>query len=205
MSTTFSDGASQLLNASPAKLFNELISQNRREESLSQIVSSIYDHSNVIDDAIQDENRNPYVRDTGAQTLGIQKVVPCPDIPEAPASPCNILHRKPISFESKLYLESPLTECDVDYLLKNQNAEVHRMWSSGQQGYWLPAPQVTTSPIPEKRESRLLSTSCKASSRKPKLSDQIGTGRMRREEVKARHGRLRKGYGYHQWLGPGAM
>jgi hypothetical protein len=205
MTTTFSDGASQLLNVPPAKRFNESISQNQREESLSQIVSSISDHSNVIDDAIQDKNRNPYVRDPGAQTLGIQKVVPCPDIPEAPASPCNILHCKPVSFGSKLYLESPLTECDVDYLLKNQNAEVHRMWSSGQQGYWLPAPPVTTSPIPEKRESRLLSTSRKASSRKPKLSDQIGTGRMRREEVKARHGRLRKGHGYLQWLGPGAM
>ena len=110
-----------------------------------------------------------------------------------------------INFESKLYLESPLTECDVDYLLKNQNAEVHRMWSSGQNGYWLPASPVMTSPRPEQRESRLFSTSRQTSSRKPKLSDQIGTGRMRREEVKARHGRLRKGYGYHQWLGPGAM
>ena len=96
MTTTFSDGASQLLNGPPAKRFNESISQNQREESLSQIVSGIYDHSNVIDDAIQDENRNPYVRDPGAQTLGIQKVVPCPDIPEAPASPCNILHCAPI-------------------------------------------------------------------------------------------------------------
>ena len=107
--------------------------------------------------------------------------------------------------ESKLYLESLLTECNVDYLLKNQNAEVHRMWSSGQKGYWLPAPPVTTSPSPEQRESRLFSTSRKTSSRKPKFSDSIGTGRMLREEVKARHGRLRKGYGYHQWLGPGAM
>ena len=82
MTTTFSDGASQLLNVPPAKRFNESISQNQREESLSRIVSSIYDHSgNVIDDAIQDENRNPHVRDPGAQTLGIHKVVPCPDIP----------------------------------------------------------------------------------------------------------------------------
>ena len=93
---TFSDDASQLLNVPPAKRFNESISQNRREESLSQIVSGIYD-DNVIDDAIQDENRNPHVRDPGAQTLGIQKVVPCPDIPEAPASPCNIIHCEPIN------------------------------------------------------------------------------------------------------------
>ena len=85
MTTTFSDGASQLLNVPPAKRFNDSISQNQREESLSQIVSSIYDHSgNVIDDAIQDENRNPHVRYPGAQTLGIQKVVPCPDIPAFP-------------------------------------------------------------------------------------------------------------------------
>ena len=111
MTTTFSDGASQLLNVPPAKRFNESISQNQREESLSQIVSSIYDHSNVTNDAIQDENRNPHVRDPGAQALGIEEVVPCPDIPEAPASPCNILHCEPISFESKPYLESPLTEC----------------------------------------------------------------------------------------------
>ena len=130
MTTTFSDGASQLLNVPPAKRFNESISQNHREESLSQIVSGIYDHSNVIDDAIQDENRNPHVRDPGAQTLGIQKVVPCPDIPEAPASSCNIIHCEPINCESKLYLESPRAECDVDYLLKNQNAEVYRMLTS---------------------------------------------------------------------------
>ena len=119
----------------PAKRFNESISQNQREESLSQIVSSIYDHSgNVIDDAIQDKNGNPHVRDPGAQTLGIQKVVPCPDIPEAPASPCNIIHCEPINCESKLYLESPLAECDVDDLLKNQNAEVHRMRFPDQKG-----------------------------------------------------------------------
>ena len=55
------DGASQLLNASPAKRFNESISQKQREELLTQIVSGVYDHSNVVDDAIQDENRNPYV------------------------------------------------------------------------------------------------------------------------------------------------
>ena len=138
------------------------------------------------------------------RSLGIQKVVPCHDIPEAPASPCNILHCEPINFESKLYLESPLTECGVDYLLKNQNAEEHRMRSSGQKGYGLQASPVKTSPSPEQRESRLFSTSRQTSSRKPKFSDPIGAGRMRREEVKARHGRLRKGYG-HQWLGPGAM
>ena len=55
------DGASQLLNASPAKRFNESISQKQREELLPQVVSGVYDHSNVFDDAIQDENRNPYV------------------------------------------------------------------------------------------------------------------------------------------------
>ena len=86
------DSASQLLNASPAKRFNESMSQKQPEELLPQVVSGVYDHINVIDDAIQDENRNPHVRDPGAQTLGIQKVVPCPYIPEAPASPCNIIH-----------------------------------------------------------------------------------------------------------------
>ncbi len=55
------DGASQLLNASPAKHFNECISQKHREELLTQIVSGVYDHSNVINDANQDENINPYV------------------------------------------------------------------------------------------------------------------------------------------------
>ena len=86
------DGASQLLNASPAKRFIESISQKKRETILPLVVSGVYDHSNVFDDAIQDENSNPYVRDPGAQTLGIQKVVPCPDIPEGAASPCNIIH-----------------------------------------------------------------------------------------------------------------
>ncbi len=57
------DGASQLLNVSPAQhfneSFNESISQKQREELLKQIDSGVYDPSNVIDDAIQDENRNP--------------------------------------------------------------------------------------------------------------------------------------------------
>jgi hypothetical protein len=110
-------GTSQLLNASPAKRFNESISQKQREELLTQIVSGVYDHSNVVDDAIQDENRNPYVRYPGAaQTLGIEKVVPCPDIPKAPASPSNIIHCEPINCEPKLDLESPLAESEVDYL-----------------------------------------------------------------------------------------
>ena len=92
------------------------------------------------------------------QTLGIQKVVPCPDIPEASASPCNIIHCEPINLncKSKLYLESPLAECDVDYLLK---AKVHRMLFPGQKGYWPSASPVTSSPSPEQRESRLFSTS----------------------------------------------
>ncbi len=49
---------------------------------------------------------------------------------------------------AKLYLESPLAECDVDYLLKKQNAEVHRMRSPGQNGCRLPGSLVTTSPSP---------------------------------------------------------
>jgi hypothetical protein len=102
-------------------------------------------------------------------------------------------------------LESPLAECDVDYPLKKQNAEVYRMLSSGQKGYWLPALPVTTSPNLEQRQSRLISTSRQPSSRKLKVSYSIEAGRMLRDEVKARHGRLRKGYGYHQWLAPGAM
>ena len=138
------------------------------------------------------------------QTLGIEKVVPCPDILEAPASPCNIIHCEPINCEPKLYLESLLVECDGD-LLKNQNAKVHRMWSPGQNGYRPLASPVTASPSPKQRESRSFSTSCQTSSRKPKFYDLFGTVRMLREEVKARHGRLRKGYGYHQWLDPGAM
>jgi hypothetical protein len=36
-------------------------------------------------------------------------------------------------------LESPLPEYDVDYLLKNQNAEAHWMLSLSQNGYRLPA------------------------------------------------------------------
>ncbi len=70
----------------------------------------VYDRSNVVNDAIQDENRNPYVLYPGAQTLGIEKVVPFPDIPEAPASPCNIIHYEPINCEPKLHLESRLAE-----------------------------------------------------------------------------------------------
>ena len=62
--------------------------------------------------------------------VGKQKVVPCPDIPKAPASSCNIIHCEPINCESKLHLKSPLADCDVDYLLKNQNAEVYRMRST---------------------------------------------------------------------------
>ena len=59
---------------------------------MPQVVSGVYDHSivedhsNVFDNAIQDENRSPYVLDPVAQILGIKKVVPCPDIPEVPAS-----------------------------------------------------------------------------------------------------------------------
>ncbi len=48
-------------------------------------------------------------------------------------------------------LNPPLAECDVDNLLKNQNAEVHHMWSPGQNGYRLPALPVTASPSPEQR------------------------------------------------------
>ena len=102
-------------------------------------------------------------------------------------------------------MESSIAECDVDYLLKNQNAEVHRMRFPDQKGYWPPASPVRISPSPVQWESRLFSTSRQPSSRKPKFSDSIRVERKRREEVKARHGRLRKGYGYHQWLGPGAM
>ena len=116
----------------------------------------------------------------------------------SPASSCNIIHCESINCQSRLYLESPLAECDVDYRLKKQNAEVHRMLSSGQKGYWLPALPVTTSPNPEQRQSRLIRTSHQPSSRKLKVSDSIEAGYMLRDEVKARHGRLRK----RVWLPP---
>ena len=64
------DGASQLLNVPPAKRFIESTLQNQREKSLQQIVSGVYDYSSVIDDAIQDEDKNPDVQYPGAQTLG---------------------------------------------------------------------------------------------------------------------------------------
>ncbi len=79
------------------------------------------------------------------------------------------------------------------------------MLSPGQNGYRLLASLVTASPSPKQRESRSFSTSCQTSSRKPKFSDLFWTVCMLREEFKALHGRLRKGYGYHQWLDPGAM
>jgi hypothetical protein len=52
MTTTFSDDASQLLNVSPAKRFNESTLLNQREEQVMQTVSGVYNHSNVVDDAI---------------------------------------------------------------------------------------------------------------------------------------------------------
>ena len=107
-----------------------------------------------------------------------------PNIPEAPASPCNIIHCEPINCKSKLHLVSPIAECDVNYLLKNQTARVHWMLFPGQKGNWPSASPVTASPSPEQRESRLFSTSRQRSSRKPKFSDSIGTGRMWREVVK---------------------
>ncbi len=82
-------------------------------------------------------------------------------------------------------MESLLAECDVDYMLKNQNAEVHQMLSPGQNGYWLLASLVTASPSPEQRESRLFSTSRQPSSYKPKFSNPIWAVRMQQEEVKA--------------------
>ncbi len=53
------DGASQLFNVPPANRFNESISQIHRKKSLQPIASGAYDPSNVLDDASQDENRNP--------------------------------------------------------------------------------------------------------------------------------------------------
>ncbi len=81
--------------------------------------------------------------------------------------------------KSKLYLESPLAECDVDHLLKIQNAKVYRtlMLSQGQNGYRLPAPQITASPSLRKRESGPVSTSRQPSLRKPKYSHSIGAVR----------------------------
>ncbi len=61
-----------------------------RDELLQQIVSGAYDPSNV-DNASQDETITPKVLYPDAQTLGIQKVVLCPYIQEAPAPPCSNL------------------------------------------------------------------------------------------------------------------
>jgi hypothetical protein len=84
------DDASQHLNVQPAKRLIELISQTSQEESLQQIVSGAFNPSNVLDDASQDENRNSHVLYSGVQISGVHEVFPCPDIPEALASPCNI-------------------------------------------------------------------------------------------------------------------
>ncbi len=64
----------------PAKCFTESILQNYLEESLPQIISEAYDYRNDATHFLYPD----------AQILGIQKVVPFPYIPEAPASPCNV-------------------------------------------------------------------------------------------------------------------
>ncbi len=102
---------------SPDKRFN---AQNHQEESLQQIA---YDPSNILDDASQDENRNPQVRKMGAQIPGIHTVIPCPDILEAPASLCNITHCEPINCSPSHALELLLVEYNLDYLLKNSKAK----------------------------------------------------------------------------------
>ena len=48
--------ASDLLNDSPANRFNESESQQLRDEPLPQVVTKLYDPSNVFDDVSNDEN-----------------------------------------------------------------------------------------------------------------------------------------------------
>ncbi len=68
------------------KAFRKSISQNYREESLPQIILDAYNYSN---DASQAENKNPHFLYQDAQILGVQKVVPCPNIKWAHGSPCS--------------------------------------------------------------------------------------------------------------------
>jgi hypothetical protein len=67
--------ASQPLNDSSAKRFNELPSYEPRDQQLSQVVPKMYDPSNVSDDASHDENRNPQVQRSGAQIPKDIKVI----------------------------------------------------------------------------------------------------------------------------------
>jgi hypothetical protein len=67
----------------PAKRSTVSILQNYREESLLQIILGGYYYSN---DASQEENRYLHFLYQDEQILGIQKVIPCPFIPEAPVS-----------------------------------------------------------------------------------------------------------------------
>jgi hypothetical protein len=67
--------ASKLPNDSPADRFNESVSYQLRDEALSQVVPKMYDPSNVLDDVIHDENRNPTVQAAEAQILKDNKVI----------------------------------------------------------------------------------------------------------------------------------
>ena len=105
-------------------------------------------------------------------------VVSCPDIPDAPASPCNINHCEPINCKLKPGLELLLAEYNFDYLLKNRKAKALRMRSQGHKGmgvYMLPTspakPNLSLGPW----KPRILSVSRQSSS--PKLrsyGDRLG-------------------------------
>ena len=163
--TTHRSGASQLLRDSPAKLFNESVSQDQREEPPLQVASRPYGPSNVYYGVSQEKNRN---HPKFWQLSGAQKVLLCqcnspPPVKIITSRPPDMHHDEP-----EYELVDPPADCDLNTLKKSSKAEGLLALTPVDKGMMIhrgTATSLVPSASPDRQKNQFLSIVCPMAAR----------------------------------------
>ena len=186
--------ASQPLNDSSAKRFNELPSYELRDQPLSQVVPKMYDPSNVFDDASYDENRNPQVQQSGAQIPKDIKVILHQSTSPLLYHPCEC---KPPSTMFPMTQVSPVMEWRSPPVPSDR---CHKIQAKIDKGSKVRRTLIQTMPesvSPARCKNQHIAASRTLAVRNKAKYDPIGA-EDKQQEVEKRRSQLSKDYKIHQ-------
>jgi hypothetical protein len=191
--------ASQPLNDSSAKRFNELPSYELRDQPLSQVVPKMYDPSNVFDDVSHDENRNPQVQQSGAQIPKDIKVILHQSTSPLLYHPCEC---EPPSPKIPISQVSPAIEWRSPPVQSDRGHKIRTKIDKGSKVSRTLLLTIRESVSPARRKNRHFAASSIMAVRNKAKYDPISAEDKRQEDEKRRL-QLNKEYRVHQLLGLG--
>jgi hypothetical protein len=187
--------ASQPLNDSSAKRFNELPSYELRDQQLLQVFPKMYDPSNVVADASHDENINPQVQQSGAQIPKGTKVILHQSTSPLLYHPCEC---EPPSPKIPISQVSPAMEWRSPPVPSDRGHKIRTKIDKGSKVRRTLLATMPESVSPARRKNRHIAASSTMAVCNKVKYDPIGAG-VKQQENEKQCSQLSKDYKIHQF------